>query len=92
MERLRNLDPIHIYAQKDRTSGLSKEDWVLVVDYHKGAHDIQLCGAQPNGAQTLEITEHDTVFNFDLIAPRDLSEKALGMSLPVVPGRLCQDF
>lgn len=89
-ERLRLRDPIHIYALAGGTTGSRKEDWVLVLDYHKGAHDLRLGAMGPDGTQTLEVTEHDNVFRFDLLCPADIS--SIAAVLPVVPGKLCSDF
>jgi hypothetical protein len=89
-ERERMFDPIHIFAQKEGTEGDAADDWTLVVDYHKGAHDLCLSlkpGAE--GCQQLHIVEHSKVFSFDLVVPDGLS--SLG-ELPKVPGRLCSDF
>jgi hypothetical protein len=97
-ERFRMLDPIHVYALREpRLSGDSGDDWVLVLDYHKGAHALQLESGSAEGSgsgsgphQRLLVTEKDTVFSFDLVAPADLG--TLSGSLPVVPGRLCDGF
>jgi len=89
-ERLRLRDPIHVYVLEEGTSGFCKEDWKLVVDYHKGAHDLYLGEPLPDGTQTLELTEHDNVFRFDLVVPHNVG--STGLSLPLVPGRLCPDF
>jgi len=97
-ERFRMLDPIHVYAlQEPRLSGDSGDDWALVLDYHKGAHALQLESGSAAGSgsgsgphQRLLVTEKDTVFSFDLVAPVDLG--TLRGSLPVVPGRLCDGF
>ena len=90
-ERLRYRDPIHIYALDGGRSGEAAADWVLVVDYHKGAHALEL--TQPptggGGHQQLLVTENDKVFACDLVAPTTLA--TLG-KLPVVPGKLCADF
>jgi hypothetical protein len=99
-ERFRLRDPIHVYTLVDGKSGNDKDDWALVLDYHKGAHALELfqaappaVGAAEEGAtrpvQRLRVTEHDRVFDFDLIAPADLA--SIG-KLPIVPGRLCADF
>lgn len=97
-ERLRLRDPIHIYALAGG-DGSRKEDWTLVLDYHKGAHDITLGRAAADGSQRLEIMERqktklensrEVVFAFDLIVPCDLTH--LKASLPLVPGKLCDDF
>jgi len=87
-ERYRLRDPIHIYALSNGT-GTVKADWTLVLDYHKGAHNIKL-GECKDEAHALEITENDSVFLFDLIVPQNM--KSIGVSLPVVPGKLCVDF
>ena len=92
-ERLRYRDPIHIYALRGGCSGESGVDWQLVVDYHKGAHSLELTPPATDGSSTpqqLRITEHDRVFSFDFVAPAVLS--SLGVALPVVPGKLCPDF
>lgn len=90
MERYRLRDPIHIFALQAGRSGFAKDDWKLVLDYHKGAHDLRLHKANAfEPGQRLEVTEHGSVFLFDLVVPQDVS--VLG-SLPVVPERLCADF
>merc|ERR1711920_804128 len=85
-ERLRLRDPIHIYALVEGTSGFSRQDWKLVVDYHKGAHDLYLGEPCPDGTQILEVTEHESVFRFNLVVPSDVM--SMGLSLPIVPDRL----
>lgn len=90
LERLRKRDPIYIFALQENCSGFEKEDWKLVLDYHKGAHNLVL--HKPNkesGDQRLEITENDTVYHFDLVVPANVN--IIG-NLPLVPGRLCADF
>ena len=84
-------------AAASRLSGDSGDDWVLVLDYHKGAHALQLESGSAEGTgsgsgphQRLLVTEKDTVFSFDLVAPANLG--MLSGSLPVVPGRLCDGF
>ena len=76
-ERWRLMDPIHVYCQDD-VSG----EYVLVVDYHKGAHALSLEGRR------LCVTEDDQVFDFDLVCPDSFE----GMCLPVVPEKLCEGF
>jgi hypothetical protein len=88
-ERLKDKDPIHIYALQAGCSGFVMEDWKLVLDYHKGAHDLKLRKPSNLEVQRLEITDHDVVYHFDLVVPADVC--SLG-ALPLVPGRLCQDF
>jgi hypothetical protein len=93
-ERFRLLDPIHVYALAGGKSGTKKSDWHLVLDYHKGAHRLELSAPFPTDtrerkAQRLKVTEGDAVFEFDLVVPEDLA--ALGQ-LPIVPGRLCEGF
>jgi hypothetical protein len=104
-ERLRFRDPIHVYALEPGKGGGDAADWVLVLDYHKGAHGLELlapssaaAGAGPDAAgtgptagsaQRLLVTENECVFEFDLLVPSDFH--ALG-KLPVVPGRLCEGF
>jgi hypothetical protein len=91
-ERLRLRDPIHVYALRGGAAGLRGDDWQLVLDYHKGAHDIRLGRAGPGGgrAQGLEVTEHRVVYRFELAVPEDL--EAIRAPLPLVPARLCPDF
>ena len=90
-ERWRMLDPIHIYVADG--SGAARSDWKLVLDYHKGAHDLELGPAHHDGTpRTLFITENENRFEFDLSvleARRDLG--SLGR-LPIVPERLCDGF
>jgi len=89
-ERLRLRDPIHVYALSSGT-GTEKNDWTLVLNYHKGAHDIKLGQVDPtNTTQSLEITENKNVFLFDLIVPQNIN--LIGCDLPVVPEKLCADF
>lgn len=89
-ERFRLRDPIHVYALRDqRVSGLAKDDWQLVLDYHKGAHDLELCPSEQGQLPRLLITEADSVFEFELTVPPVLTQLA---DLPVVPGKLCPDF
>ena len=63
-----------------------------MLDYHKGAHDIRLGRAGPGGGgvQGLEVTEHRTVYRFELAVPADVG--SIGAPLPLVPARLCPDF
>ena len=86
-ERLRMRDPIHIYQLSSGT-GTQKSDWTLVVDYHKGAHDIQLDFDRKSECHSLEITENDNIFLFDLLLPDLLSIP----NLPLVPETLCDGF
>ncbi len=90
-ERWRMLDPIHIYVADG--SGAARSDWTLVLDYHKGAHDLELGPAHRDGTpRTLFITENKNRFEFDLSvldARRNL--RSLG-HLPIVPKRLCKGF
>lgn len=88
-ERLRQRDPIHIYAMTAETTGAKQDDWVLVIDYHKGAHDLKLGPVQAGGSQTLEVVERENVFTFEMVVPAN--PRALGQ-LPIVPSRLCADF
>jgi hypothetical protein len=88
-ERLRMRDPIHVYALTSGT-GSSKADWTLVLDYHKGAHGIKLGPVTKDSHQVLEITENDSVFQFELVVPKDV--KSIRSLLPLVPGKLCTDF
>jgi uncharacterized protein YoxC len=89
-ERLRLRDPIHVYALDEGTSGFAKEDWTLVLDYHKGANKITLHPPEANGVQQLELAVKNDVFVFDLVVPRRV--RSLGFPLPLVPGRLCEGF
>ncbi len=86
-ERLRMRDPIHIY-QLSSGSGTQKSDWTLVVDYHKGAHDIKLEFDRKSECHSLEIIENENVFCFDMLFP-DLQSLS---DLPLVPERLCAEF
>jgi len=92
-ERFRMRDPIHIYALSSGRAGDAEADWTLVVDYHKGAHALELGDASESGGggrvQRFRVTEHDKVFEFDLVATGEL--EALG-SLPIVPHALCDGF
>lgn len=90
-ERYRYRDPIHIYAldRPGTGTGDSAADWKLVVDYHKGAHALELTGDTAN--QRLLVTEHDTVFEFGLVAPAELASLDQ-LGLPVVPKSLCPGF
>jgi hypothetical protein len=63
---------------------------VLVVDYHKGAHDLFVGEMRPDGTQAFEATEFDRVFQFDLVAPTNV--RKLGLALPLVPPLLCPEF
>ena len=87
-ERFRLRDPIHVYALQAGCSGAQQEHWVQVLDYHKGAHALELAPDPNAEALLLKVTEHDQVFEFQLHAPAHL-DKA---SWPVVPGRLCEGF
>jgi hypothetical protein len=86
-----------VYALAGGKSGAKQSDWHLVVDYHKGAHGLELSapfhtdsmGRQGSSTQRLKVTEGNVVFEFDLVVPEDLS--SLGQ-LPIVPGRLCEGF
>jgi hypothetical protein len=89
-ERFRYRDPIHMYALEDGRAGTSAGDWRLVLDYHKGAHALEITPPTPEAeTQRLRVTEHRQIFEFKIVAPEDL--KDLG-PLPVVPGRLCDGF
>ena len=89
-ERLRNRDPIHIYALQECKSGFQAEDWRLVLDYHKGAHDIQLGEARSDGTQQVNFVVHSDVLQFDLVVPRDIT--SIKIKLPLSPPVLCPDF
>lgn len=89
-ERLRLRDPIHVYALRDGHSGFDREDWALVLDYHKGAHDLSLSSPDISGKQTLEVVENSTVVQFELCVPGDVAQ--IGAPLPLQPGRLCEEF
>jgi len=87
-ERLRMRDPIHIYALDGGRDGGKAADWVLLIDYHKGAHELDLVTTY-GGAPRMLVTEHDTVYEFDLVAPSSL--ESLG-ELPLAPAQLCDGF
>ena len=99
IERFRLKDPIHIYALAGGAAGNSAKDWTLILDYHKGAHSLELSppssakaagiGVSERPLQRLRITEHSKVFEFELCAPTDL--RTVGR-LPIVPGLLCEGF
>ena len=89
-ERMRLRDPIHIYALPDGASGMRREDWHLVLDYHKGAHDIELGEPRPDGNQQVNFIVDSTVLQFDLVVPKDIN--SLKMKLPLSPAVLCADF
>lgn len=93
-ERWRLADPIHVYALRDGSSGFNRDDWTLVLDYHKGAHELSLSPPSLDGRasspQVLEVLEHSTVVQFELCVPRDIN--AIGARLPLQPGRLCEHF
>lgn len=79
-ERFRLRDPIHLYVMTGM--GREQDDWKLVLDYHKGAHDLELC------EERLYVTLDKTEFQFDVVVPKNLH----GLQLPAVPGRLCPGF
>ena len=99
IERFRLKDPIHIYALAGGAAGNSAKDWTLILDYHKGAHSLELSppssakaagiGVSERPLQRLRITEHSKVFEFELCAPTDL--RTVGR-LPIVLGLLCEGF
>lgn len=89
MERFRLRDPIHIYALQENCSGFAKQDWKLVLDYHKGAHNLELSKPNTVGVQHLKVTEHDAVYCFGLNVPSNVNTIT---NLPFVPERLCADF
>jgi len=91
-------DPIHIYALQPGLDGAIPESWELILDYHKGAHALDLfapgqtlpkAGAAHQISQRLLITENKSVFEFELLLPVDF--RRLG-KLPILPGRLCEGF
>lgn len=90
-ERLRLRDPIHIYALEEGASGMRPEDWTLVLDYHKGAHGIELEDPRPDGRQQrVQFTVGDLSLQFDLVVPGNVS--SLKAKLPLSPSLLCADF
>ena len=89
-ERLRLRDPIHIYALQGGTSGLLPEDWKLVLDYHKGAHGIELGQPRSDGTQSVQFKVDNLALHFDLVVPQDV--RTLSMQLPLQPSELCPDF
>lgn len=91
-ERFRLRDPIHVYALQEGRDGNSPDDWILAIDYHKGAHGLQLePPMDASGAQRLCVTEHRTIFEFELRAPADLLGMGAG-ALPVCPEQMCDGF
>lgn len=91
-ERLRQRDPIHIYALADGATGARAEEWCQVLDYHKGAHGLELGAPALNGIQTLDVTLHKKVHRFELVVPRDVASFASQVSLPLQPNALCTEF
>ena len=89
-ERFRVRDPIHIYALQEGKSGFHMNDWHLVLDYHKGAHGIQLGEPRPDGTQQVNFVVNSDVLQFDLVVPRDVT--SLKVTLPLSPPVLCPDF
>jgi hypothetical protein len=89
-ERLRLRDPIHIYALKPGADGFHKSDWQLVVDYHKGAHDITLQPPGPDGTQAVEFIVDRKRYPFLLMPPSQLA--SLNVVFPITPTTLCEDF
>jgi hypothetical protein len=90
LERLRLRDPIHVYALREGRAGFEREDWAMVLDYHKGAHDLSISAPRVDGNQMLEVVEHSKVVQFELCVPRNVAD--IGAALPLQPGRLCDDF
>lgn len=96
LERLRLRDPIHVYALQGGRDGFDRDDWALVLDYHKGAHELSLSAParSTDGGRTtsqlLEVVEHSTVVQFELHVPRNVAD--IGAPLPLQPGRLCEEF
>ena len=91
-ERFRMRDPIHVYALDSGKNGSSESDWRLVLDYHKGAHALEVFApSEGSGNQRLLVTENDQVFAFDLLQLTSNDVRNIG-KLPIVPGRLCADF
>jgi len=91
-ERFRLRDPIHVYALQEGRDGDSPDDWILAIDYHKGAHGLQLePSMDASGAQRLCVTEQRTIFEFELRAPADLLGMGAG-ALPVCPEQMCDGF
>jgi archaellum component FlaC len=89
-ERLRLRDPIHVYALSEGRTGFESEDWTMVLDYHKGAHDLSISAPRSDGSQVLEVVEHSKVIQFELCVPRNVAD--IGAALPLQPGRLCEEF
>ena len=89
-ERFRLRDPIHVYALRAQRSGDAEADWTLVLDYHKGAHALELDdSSELGGNQKLRVTEHNKVFEFDLVSAGEF--EGIG-TLPIVPPSLCDGF
>jgi hypothetical protein len=107
-QRWRLRDPIHLYCLLAAPSAppapgtlasASSGAWHLVLDYHKGAHALQLLpgsgdsDGDPSDGQLL-VTENDTVFEFEVVVDRQalLRGSKGGEWTPCVPGRLCDGF
>jgi len=86
-ERNRLRDPIHVYVME--TDGMCKEDWKLVLDYHKGAHELRLGQEERDGTRALFVTVEDDCFTFKLNAPEKILQQS---NLPSVPKQLCPDW
>jgi hypothetical protein len=107
-QRWRLRDPIHLYCLLAAPSAppapgtlasASSGAWHLVLDYHKGAHALQLLpgsgdsDGDPSDGQLL-VTENDTVFEFEVVVDRQalLRGSKGGEWTPCVPGHLCDGF
>lgn len=89
-ERLRLRDPILVYALSEGADGFNTADWTLVLDYHKGAHRLELGPPEADGSQVLDVTEHDNTYRFSLVVPRDV--RHLARREPLRPSQLCEHF
>lgn len=100
-ERIRMRDPIHVYALEAGASGSARADWTLILDYHKGAHELEILppsagagtahtvAAMERPVQVLRVRDSGMWYEFDLIAPSSLDRVG---RLPVVPEKLCDGF
>jgi hypothetical protein len=105
-ERFRLMDPIHVYALEPGKSGVGAADWTLVLDYHKGAHALELlapnagtaassgrsAGSAHAGASSSQRLRVTEHSNvFEFDLLLPANFRTIG-KLPIVPGRLCDGF
>jgi hypothetical protein len=83
-ERLRWADPIHLHVFNKAT-----QKYVLVMDYHKGAHGLRLYSIKSGQVGRLFVCEDDYEYEFELAAPSDAE---LSRWRKFIPKKLCDDF